>query len=429
MSILTKSFGYPNIGANRELKQTLESYWAGKISKDAFYKQSEEINASRLQKQKSVGIDCISSNDFSLYDFILDLSVMFGVIPDRFADLTDSTSVYFSMARGNANAPACEMTKWFDTNYHYIVPEISGNFVLKKNRPLESYKWAKEKLGIETTPRVTGPFTFLKIAKGYDKKDFETLLFELANLYNSVLKELQQNGVKTVQIDEPSLVLDLADAEVESLLKAYDVLVKDIGLDIQLQTYYESLSHYETIVNKLPVNAIGLDFVVNQENLQNIRKFGFPKNKKLIAGVVSGRDIWKTDYKAAVGLIKELQNCTGDLVISNSAPLSLLPVSLEKEKDTMDKNLISLLSFADERLAELNLLKSIINENSDVPVQDFDVVKEKFKNKYVQRAVSEIDEKDRGGLVGFKCRREKQQAKLNLPLLPTTTIGSFPQTP
>lgn len=432
MTILTKSFGYPKIGENRELKKALENYWAGKITKEEFFKQAEGVNAERLNKQKQANIDFITSNDFSLYDSILDLSIMFGVISERFADLEDSTDIYFSMARGNEKAVACEMTKWFDTNYHYIVPEISGNFSLRKNRPLESYKWAKEKLGIETVPNFVGAFTFLKLAKGYDSEMFSTLLFELANLYNLVLKELEQNGVKTVQIDEPALVLDLSEEEVKTLIYAYKILTKDINLDIQVQTYYESLSNYETIVNQLPVSAIGLDFVVNDENLENIRKYGFPKDKKLIAGVVSGRDIWKTNYKTTADLIKELSEIAGDLIISNSSPLFHLPVSLEKEKDqnsqTLDTDLIQLLSFAEERLEELSTLKSIINDNATIPVQDFYSIREKFKNAEVLASVAEIDEADLGRLLKFEYRRERQQTKLNLPLFPTTTIGSYPQT-
>ncbi len=428
MTILTKSFGYPKIGENRELKKALENYWAGKITKKEFFKQAEGVNELRLKKQKQANIDFISSNDFSLYDFILDLSIMFGVIPERFADLEDSTDIYFSMARGNDNAVACEMTKWFDTNYHYIVPEIHGNFTLRKNRPLESYKWVKENLSIETVPSFVGPFTFLKLAKGYDKTDFNKLISDLSALYNIVLKELEQNQVTTVQIDEPALVLDLSEEEIKSLIYAYKILTKDINIDIQVQTYYESISKYETIVNQLPVDAIGLDFVVNDENLQNLRKYGFPKDKTLIAGVVSGRDIWKTNYKTTADLIHELGEIAGDLIISNSAPLFHLPVSLEKEKETMDKDLTQLLSFADERLEELSTLKAIINDNKPVPMQDFYSIREKFRNEEVLKSVAEINENDIGRLLKFEYRKERQQAELKLPLFPTTTIGSYPQT-
>ena len=434
IKVITSSFGFPKMGESRELKKALEAYWAKKISREEFFAEAEGVNIKRLEVQKQAGIDLVSSNDFSLYDFILDLSTMFGVIPERFLDVSDATDLYFSMSRGNDKAIACEMTKWFDTNYHYIVPEITGEFEIKKNRPLESYKWAKEKFGIETIPSIVGPFTFLKLAKGYEKADFEKLLSNLAGVYNKIVKELEQNGVKTVRIEEPALVMDI-DAkegvnETEQLISAYETLTKDINLEIYVQTYYESLSNYETIVNKLPVQAIGLDFVVNSENLENIKKYGFPADKKLIAGVVSGRDIWKTDYKKAVDLINEISKAAGknELIISNSAPLYHLPWSLNKEKEHLDKNLLELLSFAEERLDELKTLKEIMNNGVSVPVQNLDEIRKSFKNDAVVKAVSEIDENKIGRPEEFKTRYAKQQEILNLPLFPTTTIGSYPQT-
>ena len=428
--VITSSFGYPKIGGSRELKKALEAYWSGKMSKEEFLKEVEGVNLSRFRKQKDAGIDLISSNDFSLYDSMLDLSTMFGIIPERFSDINDATDLYFSMARGNDNAVACEMTKWFDTNYHYIVPEINGKFELKSNRPLKSYIWAKEKLGLETIPSIIGPFTFLKLAKGYEKEDFAGLLLKLTALYKEILTELKGNGVKTVRIEEPALVLNLTDDEVNALLESYNLLTRDLGIELYVQTYYESMSHYQKIVNSLPVQGIGLDFVVNSENLENIKKYGFPKNKKLIAGVISGRDIWKTDYAKTVNLINELAGLTGqsELIISNSSPLYHLPVSLEKEKAHLDGNLIKLLSFADERLEELAELQQIINEGKALPVQDLDSIRKAFGNEKVQKAVAQIDEDSIGRTESFESRYKKQQEILNLPLFPTTTIGSYPQT-
>ncbi len=430
-SIKTKSFGYPKIGENRELKQALDSYWAKKISKEVFIKQVESINYTRMKKQKDFGIDSISSNDFSLYDFILDLSTMFGIIPQRFSDLSDDFDLYFSMARGNKQSAASEMTKWFDTNYHYIVPEIEGKLKIIKNRPLESYKWAKETLKIETVPNIIGPFTFIKLAKGYPRKDFAKLLFEVSNLYNEILKELEENKVKTIQIDEPALVLDLEDKEIDYLIKCYNIIKKNLKhLDIHVQTYYESLSYYHDIVSRLPVNGLGLDFTINNENLKNVKKYGFPKNKKLIAGVVSGRDIWKVNYEETTELIEELINITGqtDLIISNSCPLFHLPISTEKEKDNLQPELIKLLSFADQRLDELNTLKAIINKGNAIPYQNIKSIQKNFENKKVLKETSKIQENDIGRLARFAYRSQKQQERLNLPLFPTTTIGSYPQT-
>lgn len=427
--IITSSFGYPKIGENRQLKKALESYWAGNLSKEEFFEETDSINLARFKKQINAGIDMLTSNDFSLYDSMLDMSVMFGIIPERFSNISDDTNLYFAMARGNDDAVACEMTKWFDTNYHYIVPEISGKFELMKNRPLKSYLWAKEKLGVETIPSIIGPFTFLKLAKGYEKENFEELLLELAYSYKEILIELANNGAKTVKFEEPALVLDLTDEEVDSLIECYKSMKRE-NIEIYVQTYYESLSNYEKIVSQLPVKGIGLDFVVNSENLENIKKYGFPKDKQLIAGVVSGRDIWKTDYKKTIELIKELSRLTGqeELIISNSSPLYHLPVSLEKEKTHLDSKLLQLLAFADERLYELTELKQIINENKPIPAQDFDSIRKSFGNEKVQKEVAEIDEESIGRIKPFEDRYKKQQEVLNLPLFPTTTIGSYPQT-
>lgn len=430
MTILTKSFGYPKIGENRELKKALEAYWAKKITKEEFFEQAEKVDTERLQKQVNAKIDYISSNDFSLYDSMLDLSTMLGIIPERFSNLTDTTDIYFSMARGNDTATACEMTKWFDTNYHYIVPELNGKFEFKKNRPLNSFNWVKENFNVDTTPSLIGPFTFIKLAKGYEKNEFNKLVNELALVYNNLLKELEENGVKTVQLDEPALVLDTTDSEVQTLLSAYKTLTNGLNLNIQVQTYYESLSHYETIVNELPVNAIGLDFVVNNENLENIKKFGFPKEKQLIAGIVSGRDIWKSNYSEKISLVKELLELTNkeDLIISNSSPLFHLPVSLAKENAQLEEKLFSLLAFADERLEELTTIKNILNDGKEIPSQNFEEIRKSFVNQEVQDKMNTINENNIGRTASFEERFDAQQSVLNLPLFPTTTIGSYPQT-
>jgi len=446
MPIKTTVFGYPKIGPNRELKKAVESYWKKEISKEELYKQAENINLGRINTIKNAGIDIIPSNDFSLYDFILDLSTMFNVIPERFKNIEDGLDRYFAMARGSKDAVACEMTKWFDTNYHYIVPELTGNFKLLKNRPLESYKDIKEKLNIETKPVLVGPFTYIYLGKVYERKEgsllmhmvkanesikFKPFLFEIASIYNELLSELEEAGVKEVQLDEPALVLDLTEEETNALIEAYQIVMHNIkNLKVYIQTYYESLSNYEKIVNELPVSGIGLDFVVNDENLENIRKYGFPKGKTLIAGIVSGRDPWKTDYKKAVSLVKELINIVGEdnLIISNAAPLFHLPVSLEPEKGHLPENLIKLLAFANERLEELTTIRDIINNNKEIPEQNLQELRDSFKNEEVRKAISNIDESKIGRKEDFKTRYKKQIQLLGLPRFPTTTIGSFPQT-
>lgn len=429
-NIKSTAFGYPKIGPNRELKKAVEDYWNSNINQQEFSTKIEEIRLNRLNILKESGLDFIPSNDFSLYDQTLDLSLMFGVIPDRFNGFKDDLDLYFAMARGNKDAVACEMTKWFDTNYHYIVPEITGKeFKLLKNRPLESYKWAKDKLGIETVPNLIGPFTYLSLSKGYDKNEFREILLNLASVYNIMLKELEQNGVQIVQLDEPSLVTDISDEEADVLIETYHKLTEGLNsLDIYVQTYYESLTNYQKIVNELPVQGIGLDFAVNNDNLVNLRQFGFQENKKLIAGIVSGRDPWKAEYKAAVELINELSGIvSNDLIIANSSPLFHLPVSVEAEQE-MNPDLKELLSFANERLEELETIKEIINNDIKIPNQNLDTFRAKFKNHDVTNKLAQINGAEIQRSDTFEERFKKQREVLNLPLFPTTTIGSFPQT-
>ncbi len=445
MAIKTTAFGYPKIGPNRELKKVVESYWAGEITKEQLYSEAEKIQIQRLSVLKNANLDLIPSNDFSLYDFILDISTMLGVIPKRFGENFD-LDTYFAMARGSKNAIACEMTKWFDTNYHYIVPEFENDFKLLKNRPLESYKFAKEKLGIETKPVLVGPFTYIWLGKVPQKQEgkllthmvkanetprFKDLVFSAAKVYNQILKELEENGVKTIQLDEPALVLDLEDEDVQILINAYEILIDGLKeIEVFVHTYYESLSRYEKIVFELPVHGIGLDFTINDENFENIKKFGFPSDKKLIAGVVSGRDPWKIDFQKTADFISDLLKFVNEdrLILSNSSPLFHLPVSIEPEKGHLDDRLIGLLSFANERLEELKILKKIFNEGYPVPSQNLQALRDEFKDEIVRNKVAQIDERKIGRKEPFFERYKKQISILGLPKFPTTTIGSFPQT-
>jgi 5-methyltetrahydropteroyltriglutamate--homocysteine methyltransferase len=445
VAIRTTAFGYPKIGPNRELKKVVESYWAGEITKEQLYNEAEKIQIQRLTVLKNAELDLIPSNDFSLYDFILDISTMLGVIPKRFGESLD-LDTYFAMARGSKTAIACEMTKWFDTNYHYIVPEFENDFKLLKNRPLESYKFAKEKLGIETKPVLVGPFTYIWLGKVPEKQEgkllvhmvkanespkFKDLVLSAAKVYNQILKELEANGVKTVQLDEPALVLDIDDSDVQILIEAYKILTDGLKeIEIFVHTYYESLSKYEKIVFELPVHGIGLDFTINEENFENLKKFGFPSDKKLIAGVVSGRDPWKIDFQKTVDFINDLLKFVNEdrLIISNSSPLFHLPVSVEPEKGHLDDKLIGLLSFANERLDELKTLKKIFNDGYPIPSQNLQALRDEFKDEEVRKRIAQIDEKKIGRKVPFAERYQKQISILGLPKFPTTTIGSFPQT-
>ena len=423
MSVKTTVFGYPRIGPQRELKKVLESYWNGKISQEELIRESEKLIIINAKTISHYGIDIIPSNEFSFYDFILDLSAMFNVIPERFRKIENPLERYFAIARGTSDAPASEMTKWFNTNYHYIVPEIESTttFELKENKPLKEYLFIKDTLNLKTKPVITGPFTYFYCAK---VKNTEYFLNKIAFLYENLLNELEKNGVEEVQIDEPAMVLDLNENTVNAIIDCYRKITANLGkIKIYVQTYYEALSAYEKLVYELPVSGIGFDFVEGMENLEKISKFGFPKDKLLIAGVVSGRDPWKTNFKETLKLIETLTKFTERILLSNSCPLMHLPVTIKNE--TLPEEISKMLSFANERLEELTILKTVINEGKEPPEQDFSV---KFFNPNVHKKISKIDEKALQRKPEFAERYKKQMEILKLPLFPTTTIGSFPQT-
>lgn len=423
MSVKTTVFGYPRIGPQRELKKALESYWNGKISQTELIRESEKLILNNAKTITQYGIDIIPSNEFSFYDFILDLSAMFNVIPKRFRKIENPLDRYFAIARGTSDTTPSEMTKWFNTNYHYIVPEIESNttFGFKENKPLKEYLFIKEALNLKTKPVITGPFTYLYCAK---VKNYEYFLNKIASVYETLLKELEENEVDEVQFDEPAMVLDLNENTVNEILDCYRKITANLGkIKIYVQTYYESLSAYEKLVYELPVSGIGFDFIDGIENLENISKFGFPKDKILIAGIVSGRDPWKTDFTETLKLIENLTKFTEKIILSNSCPLMHLPVTIKNE--TLPEEILKTLSFANERLEELAILKTVINEGKEPPEQDFSV---KFFNPNVHKKISEIDEKALQRKPEFARRYKKQMETLKLPLFPTTTIGSFPQT-
>ena len=442
MNIKTTYYGFPKIGPNRELKKALEAYWKGNVTRKEFLTQTETIAFDRMKLGLDAGIDVIPSNDFSLYDFMLDTATMFGVVPKRFAHIEDGLDRYFAMARGCDDAVACEMTKWFDTNYHYIVPELDGKFTLDKDRPLYSWNFAKQQLNIDTRPVLVGPFTFISLSKFEnvdadavkvaDSDQFKDLVYSIAGEYNTLLKNLEGAGVKCIQLEEPSFVLDLKKEDVSIILEAYEILTAGLStLNVAVNTYYESISAFRELIFELPVAAIGLDFISNDENLKNLESMGFPSDKKLIAGVVSGRAPWKTDIAKAVDLVKRIEAKIGEenIIISNAGPLFHLPYTIEAEQGHLDNNVLALLAFAKERLGELKLIQDVLAGNKTIPASSVDEIRKSFVNNDVQKRMAAIDESAVNRPHSFAERYAKQCELLKLPLFPTTTIGSFPQTP
>lgn len=440
--VTTSNLGYPRIGGSREWKKTLEAYWSGAINEEQLHAGMDELHENHLRKQAEAGIDLVPVGDFTYYDHILDTAEMFGVVPDRFRyeGGPAGMDLLFAMARGNERAAACEMTKWFNTNYHYIVPEIGDTEPrLVRNKPLEAYRFAKSRLGIEGKPVLVGPFTFLKLSKGYPKPDLARVARRFLPVYARLLQELEREGVRWVQIDEPSVVTGLGPAELELLDEIYGALASAApGLSILLQTYFESAEPLERLL-RLPVQGLGLDFVHDGgANLEAVRRLGWPADKTLGAGIIDGRGIWRCDPEEKLKLAGELAALVpeGRLILQPSCSLLHVPVSARGETG-LKPEVRGALAFADEKLAELALLRLALGGEqaaAEAPLAEAKAALDAFR-ALPERSRRDVAELERGlaqlpdrRRPAFAERAEIQRAAWRLPLLPTTTIGSFPQT-
>lgn len=425
--VKVSNLGYPRLGENREWKKLIESYWAGNVSQDELQAQAKELRLSFLKKQADAGLDLIPVGDFSLYDHILDLSVQFGVIPNRFAKEEINLDLFFAIARGNKENVASSMKKWFNTNYHYIVPEWSKvKPHLTNTRLLDLYLEAKEVVGDKAKPVITGPITY--VALSAEVSDFTSAVKKLLPLYKQVFTELVEAGATYIQVDEPIFVTDEGVDLLEAAKCVYAYFAKEVPqAKIIFQTYFEALIDAKEL-SELPVAAFGLDFVHGlDENLEAVEA-GYFENKEVFAGVVDGRNIWATDFEKRSELLEKLQAKVGNLVIQPSCSLLHVPVTTKNETD-LDPVLKNGLAFADEKLQELELLSQYLDgqetEAYKQHVADFDALQAAdFRNVTLESLDNVPTER-----VDYKIRRKVQQEKLGLPTLPTTTIGSFPQSP
>ncbi|MDF2927215.1 MAG: 5-methyltetrahydropteroyltriglutamate--homocysteine methyltransferase [Paenibacillaceae bacterium] len=436
------NLGYPRIGPDREWKKALEAYWAGKLEEKLFHSRLKAIRLNNLKIQQERGIDVIPVGDFTYYDHVLDTATMFGLIPGRFGYQggEPGLSVYYAMARGTSQAAACEMTKWFNTNYHYIVPELGDlNPVLAKNRPLEAYREAKAELGVEGRPVLLGLYTFLKLSKGYSPEQLTDWIVRLLPLYAQVLQQLEAEGVQWVQIDEPILATTLAVEELTRVEQIYDYLTKAApGIRLLLQTYFEAVDHYQAVVS-LPVHGIGLDLVHDGGgNLQAVLERGFPADKVLGAGLIDGRSIWKADLPAKLQILERLTQAVPaeHIIVQPSNSLQHVPVSAAKET-RLAPELLGALSFANEKLEELVLLVKAGRPGGAAAAGELEASvhsREALRQspararKQVHERIAGLESQPAIRRSSFQIRREVQQKRWRLPLLPTTTIGSFPQT-
>ncbi len=430
------NLGFPRIGLHRELKKALESYWKGETHAAALHATARDLRARHWQLQKSAGIDVIPSNDFALYDHVLDTSVLLGAIPPRFADIADPDHLYFAMARGTADAPAMEMTKWFDTNYHFIVPELHAGqtFALNSDKPLAHYREAKA-LGIETRPVILGPVTFLSLAKTKDAAlDPLDLLDAVLPLYEALLGQLAAEGADWVQVDEPVLALDLSDRQRNALQAPYERLGR-AGPRLMLTTYFGTLGDNTQLATALPVAGLHIDLVRAPEQLDAVLA-ALPDDKALSVGVVDGRNIWRTDLDKAFALVSRAWDAVGPdrLEIAPSCSLLHSPVDLSAET-ALDDELKSWLAFATQKLDEVATLTTAQKDGRNAVKTAFAASAEAVAAHRASPRIHRADVKARSAQAiplerahPFPVRRDKQRARYNLPSYPTTTIGSFPQT-
>ena len=424
MTIKTSNLGFPRLGRKREWKKAIEGYWSNKYDLETLHQQLTDLHKENLLLQKNYNLSSIPVGDFSLYDHILDTSLLFNIIPERFQGKDVDDDLLFDIARGNKEHVASALIKWFNTNYHYIVPEWDhAEPKLNKNVLLERFNYAQS-LNINAHPVIVGPITFVKLSKG-GTQSFEEKINTLLPLYKEVLQSLVDAGAEYIQIDEPALVTDDS-SEYETITQAaYDYFSEaGLGEHLVLQTYFERVNL--KFLNGLPVKGLGLDFVHdNGFNLQQIKAGDLDSSKTLHAGIIDGRNVWAADIEAKKELIETLQAYSNDLVIQPSSSLLHVPVSLDDE--TLDTSIAEGLSFATEKLDELDALRRLFNDSDDSKYNELKARYERFQNQSFKNLEYDFDSVRTSRQSAFKERKKAQAARLNLPDLPTTTIGSFPQ--
>ena len=439
MRTLTHNLGFPRIGAQRELKKALETYWKEQGDIDQLLATARKIRNDNWLLQQKAGIDLIPAGDFSLYDHILDMTALLGAIPHRFGNASDKISpdLYFAMARGTADQPAMEMTKWFNTNYHYIVPEFDDatQFRLASDRLFQEIGEAKA-LGIIPKAVLIGPLTYLYLGKEVTP-DFQRLdlLPRLLPVYREILQRIASMGVKWVQIDEPILSLDLAQPWLDGFAEAYHTL-HDSGCRLLLTTYFGTVHHHAALLKNLPVDGLHIDGNSAPEQLALFLTEDF-SNKTLSLGCIDGRNIWRADLSQKLEILSQaVSRFTGELWIAPSCSLLHCPVDLTLEIK-LESEIRNWLAFSVQKLEEITTLGRGLNQGREsvkVILAASDEARQsrtessRIHNPVVHQRVDNLTERDSQRTHAFATRKHLQQQRFNLPILPTTTIGSFPQT-
>lgn len=436
----TSVIGFPRIGTLRELKFASEKYFRKEISEEQLKETAKELRKTHWNMQKNAGIDFISSNDFSFYDTVLDTAVLLNIIPKRYKELDLSEiDTYFAMARGyqgeHGDVKALAMKKWFNTNYHYIVPETEDDTKIKLSGDKLWNEYAEaDELGIETKPMLTGAYTMLKLCRYTGNKSEKDYVGDIITAYKELLQTCGKKQIAWVQFDEPALVLDMDDSDKALFHQIYDeLLAVDTDTKVLLQTYFGDIRDIYEEVIKMPFAGIGLDFIEGKQTCDLVSKYGFPKDKVLFAGVVNGKNIWKNHYDKTLKVLSGLRERGIDTVISTSCSLLHVPYTLENE-EKLSKEYTAYFSFAKEKLVELSELGKLADSKN---YAEYDIFEKNHKlfsgsrdctNKDVRNRLSKVSESDYVRLPKRSERQKIQKEEFKLPKFPTTTIGSFPQT-
>lgn len=436
----TSVIGFPRIGTLRELKFASEKYFRKEIEAEELQQIAETLRKTHWSIQKEAGIDYISSNDFSFYDMTLDTAVLLNIIPKRYKELELSgLDTYFAMARGyqgaSGDVKALAMKKWFNTNYHYIVPEVEDDTViqLSGNKLVDEYAEAKA-LGIETKPVVIGAYTMLRLCRFTGKKPALDYVEDIISAYQNLVKKCEENQIVWVQFDEPALVWDMEESDIALFHKIYDgILSCKKHSHILLQTYFGDVRDIYQDLIQMPFDGIGLDFIEGKETLNLVNTYGFPQDKQLFAGLVNGKNIWKNCFDKTLKVLQTLNDKKIKAVLSTSCSLLHVPYTL-KHEHKISQEYLAYFAFAEEKLGELKEL-SILADAADYTKEAAYKENQKLfaeerdcKNADVKKRLSEVTENDYVRLPERSTRQKLQKKVLGLPEFPTTTIGSFPQT-
>ncbi|MEE0549872.1 MAG: 5-methyltetrahydropteroyltriglutamate--homocysteine S-methyltransferase [Lachnospiraceae bacterium] len=436
----TSVIGFPRIGTLRELKFSSEKYFRKEIEAEELQQIAETLRKTHWSIQKEAGIDYISSNDFSFYDMTLDTAVLLNIIPKRYKELELSgLDTYFAMARGyqgaSGDVKALAMKKWFNTNYHYIVPEVEDDTViqLSGNKLVDEYAEAKA-LGIETKPVVIGAYTMLRLCRFTGKKPALDYVEDIISAYQNLVKKCEENQIAWVQFDEPALVWDMEESDIALFHKIYDgILSCKKHSHILLQTYFGDVRDIYQDLIQMPFDGIGLDFIEGKETLNLVNTYGFPQDKQLFAGLVNGKNIWKNCFDKTLKVLQTLNDKKIKAVLSTSCSLLHVPYTL-KHEHKISQEYLAYFAFAEEKLGELKEL-SILADAADYTKEAAYKENQKLfaeerdcKNADVKKRLSEVTENDYVRLPERSTRQKLQKKVLGLPEFPTTTIGSFPQT-